>query len=154
MFTGSSGADYQTTEITNDGFWPDINAGDFEKRRGLPAAQDSERIAIALVNAMAEVNKQLESLKADYKLEEYASAADVPASPSILGKNRIVIQYESAVFARAKADLLPDVATLHQRKEGDHLADRSEEVKNEFLAESERIIRNLCGMNRSTVTLL
>ena len=58
MFTGSSGSEYQATEITNDGFWPNINAGDFEKRRGIPAAQDSGRIAIALVNAVSEVNQQ------------------------------------------------------------------------------------------------
>ena len=154
MFSGSSAADYQTTIITNDGFWPDVNAGDFEKRRGVPAAQDSDRIAIALVNAISEVNKQLESLKTEYVEQGYSQAAEVPANPSIAGKNRIVIQYESAIFARAKADLLPDFATVHQRKEGDHLAERSEEVKNELLAESERIIRNMCGMNRSTVTLL
>jgi len=154
MFSGSSGANYQTTEITNDSFWPHINAGDFEKRRGVPAAQDSDRIAISLVNAMAEVNLQLKSLKAAYLQQGYSAASAVPANPSIQGKNRIVIQYEAAVFARAKADLLPDIATVHQRKEGDHLADRSEEVKHELLAESERIIRNMCGMNRSTVTLL
>lgn len=154
MFSGSSGADYQETVITNDGFWSDVNAGDFEKRRGVPAAQNAERIAIALVNAIAEVNKQLESLKAEYVEQGYSHASEVPATPSIAGKNRIVIQYESAIFARAKADLLPDFSTVHQRKEGDHLAERSEEVKNELLAESERIIRNMCGMNRSTVTLL
>jgi len=154
MLTGNSSATYQDTVIENDGFWPDINAGDFERRRGIPAAQDSERIAIALVNAIAEVNHQLATLKAGYILQAHAMAADIAASPSINGKNRVIIQYESAISARAKADLLPDFATVHQRKEGDHLADRSEEIKNEFLAESERIIRNMCGLNRSTVSLL
>ncbi len=154
MFSGSPSADYQDTVITNDGFWPDVIAGDFEKRRGLPASQDSERIATALVTAMAEVNKQLESLKAEYIEHGYSQASEVPANPSINGKNRIVIQYEAAAFSRAKADLLPDIATVHQRKEGDNLADRSEETKSELLAESERVIRNMCGMNRSSVTLL
>ncbi len=65
-----------------------------------------------------------------------------------------MIQYESAVNARAKADLLPDIATVHQRKEGDNLANRSEETKSELLAESQRIIRNMCGLNRSSVDLL
>ena len=154
MFSGSSDTDYQSTEIVNDDFWPNVEVGDFEKRRGLPAAQDPERIANALVVSMAEVNKQLNSLKAEYIEQGYSKASEVPATPSINGKNRVVIQYEAAVFSRAKADLLPDIATVHQRKEGDHLADRSEEIKHELLAESERAIRNMCGMNRSSVTLL
>ena len=83
-----------------------------------------------------------------------SQAEDIIAFPKIGNRNRVVIQYESAINARAKADLLPDIATVHQRKEGDHLADRSEETKNELLAESQRIIRNMCGLNRSTVTLI
>lgn len=154
MFSGSSGADYQDTVIENDGFWPNLNAGDFEKRRGLPAAQDPERIATAIANATAEVNLQLEMLKTQYMSEGINQAEDIIAFPKIGNRNRVVIQYESAINARAKADLLPDIATLHQRKEGDHLADRSEETKNELLAESQRIIRNMCGLNRSTVTLI
>lgn len=154
MFNGSSETDYQSTKIDNDGFWPNVDVGDFEKRRGLPAAQDPERIANALVVSMAEVNKQLTSLKAEYIEQGYSEASAVPVTPSINGRNRLVIQYEAAVFSRAKADLLPDIATVHLRKEGDHLAERSEEVKHELLAESERAIRNMCGMNRSSVTLL
>lgn len=154
MFSGSSGSDYQNTVIENDGFWPNLKAGDFEKRRGLPASQDSERIAIAVANAAAEVNLQLEMLKTQYMSEGIIQAVDIIAFPKIDGKNRVVIQYESAVNARAKADLLPDVATVHQRKEGDNLANRSEETKSELLAESQRIIRNMKGLNRSSVALL
>ncbi|MBL4830881.1 MAG: head completion/stabilization protein [Aliivibrio sp.] len=154
MFNGSSGSDYQNTVIENDGFWPNLNAGDFEKRRGLPASQDSERISIAVANAAAEVNLQLEMLKTKYMAEGIVKAVDIIAFPKIKSKNRVVIQYESAVNARAKADLLPDIATVHQRKEGDNLANRSEETKNELLAESQRIIRNMCGLNRSSVALL
>ncbi|HHX8362295.1 TPA: head completion/stabilization protein [Vibrio alginolyticus] len=154
MFTGSSGSDYQATEITNDGFWPNINAGDFEKRRGISAAQDSERIAIALVNAVSEVNQQLEDLKVKYQEEGHATAGDVPTFPKMNDKNRVVYQYESAVFARAKADLLPDIATVHTKDKGDHIADRSVEVRTELLSESQRIIRNMKGLNRSSVDLL
>lgn len=69
-------------------------------------------------------------------------------------KNRVVYQYESAVFARAKADLLPDIATVHTKDKGDHIADRSVEVRTELLSESQRIIRNMKGLNRSSVDLL
>ncbi|MFD2015460.1 head completion/stabilization protein [Vibrio olivae] len=68
--------------------------------------------------------------------------------------NRVEYQYESAVFARAKADLLPDIATVHTKDKGDHLAERSEQTRSELLAESQRIIRNMKGLNRSSVDLL
>lgn len=153
MFTGTA-ASYQETLIQNDGFWPDMDAGAFERRRGTPAAQDDERIAYAVANAMASVNLELERLKSRYLAEGIAKAAELEAFPAINGKSRVVIQYEAAVFARAKADLLPDFATVHQKKEGDHLAERSLEIKNDLLAESVRILRNMLGHNRSTVDLL
>ncbi|WP_417585350.1 head completion/stabilization protein [Nitrincola sp.] len=153
MFNGKDDS-YQDTVITNDGFWPDVNAGDFERLRGTPAAQDDDRIAFAVVNAIASVNKQLTKLKSGYQTQGIAKAEDIEALPKIGGKNHIVIQYQSAVFARAKADLLPDFATVHQKKEGDHLAERSLETKNELLAESERIVRNMLGKGRATVELI
>ncbi|NAW86310.1 head completion/stabilization protein [Photobacterium halotolerans] len=153
MFTGTA-ASYQETQIQNDGFWPDIDAGAFERRRSTPAAQDDERIAYAVANAMASVNLELERLKARYMAEGIVKAADIEAFPAINGKNRVVIQYEAAVFARAKADLLPDFVTVHQKKESDHQTERNIETKNELLAESVRILRNMLGHNRSTVDLL
>ncbi len=153
MFNGKDDS-YQDTEITNDGFWPDVNAGDFERLRGTPAAQDDERIAFAVVNAIASVNLQLEAFKAKYQIQGIAKAEDIQVFPMVNNKNRIVVQYQSAVFARAKADLLPDFSTVHQKKEGDHLAERSLETKNELLAESERIVRNMLGKGRATVELI
>lgn len=158
MFNGSGNgattADnrYQNTVITNDGFWPDINAGDFARLRGIPPAQSDERVAVALVNAMLSVNTQLTRLKTRY--QQHGQTVSDESSVSLNGKSALMIQYQSAVFARAKADLLVDVATVNQKPAGDHLADRSLESKNELLAESERIIRNMNGKGRATVALL
>ncbi|MBF4247936.1 head protein, partial [Vibrio anguillarum] len=40
------------------------------------------------------------------------------------------------------------------KKEGDHLAERSAEIKNELLAESARIIRHMQGLKRSSMELI
>ncbi|WP_375750941.1 head completion/stabilization protein [Vibrio sp. HN007] len=154
MFSGSSGTDYQDTTITNDGFWPNVNAGDFERKRGTPTAQDDERIANAVVNAIVSVNLELEKLKDKYLDEGVAKAADAQVFPKTGEKNHLVIQYESAVFARAKADLLPDFSTVHQKDKGDHLAERSLETKSELLAEAVRITRAMYGKGRAGVDLL
>ncbi|MGD8230733.1 head completion/stabilization protein [Vibrio sp. TRT 1302] len=153
MLTGGNNG-YQNTTITNNGFWPDINAGDFERRRGTPPAQDAERIAFALANAVSACNLELASLEAKYQAEGIVKAVDVQSFPVVSGKNNVVIQYEAAVFARAKADLLPDFSTVHQKKEGDHLSERSAETKNELLAECARIIRAMNGKTRATVSLI
>ncbi|WP_295894109.1 head completion/stabilization protein [uncultured Vibrio sp.] len=153
MFNGSSDS-YQDTIIKNDGFWPDMNAGDFERRRGTPPAQDQERIASALANAISSCNFDLASRKQKYINDGITKAEDIVAYPMIDLKNQVVIQYEAAVFARAKADLLPDFSTVTTRKEGDHLAERSDDTKQELLAECTRIIRNMCGKGRATVSLI
>lgn len=154
MLTGQSTPTYQDTEITNDGFWPNLNAGDFERRRSTPMAQDPENIQYAIVAAIDSCNIELELLKTDYMADGINSAADVQGGATIGAKNALCIQYERAVFARAKADLLPDFATVHQRDAGKDLAERSQETKNELLAESNRIIRNMYGKTRSTVTMI
>ena len=154
MLNGQSTPTYQDTEITNDGFWPNLNAGDFERRRSTPMAQDAENIQYAIVAAIDSCNIELELLKTDYMADGTTKAEDVTTGASISGKNALCIQYERAVFARAKADLLPDFATVHQRDAGKDLADRSQETKNELLAESNRIIRNMYGKTRATVTMI
>ncbi|PMJ92853.1 head completion/stabilization protein [Vibrio sp. 10N.261.55.A7] len=153
MFNGS-GSDYQDTTITNDGFWPDLNVGDFERRRGTPPAQDDDRIAFALTNAISSCNIDLTRLKQRYVEAGHDKAENIPAYPMIELKNQVVIQYEAAVFARAKADLLPDFSTVTTRKEGDHLAERADETKQELLAECTRIIRNMYGKGRASVALI
>ena len=69
MFSGSSGADYQDTVIENDGFWPNLNAGDFEKRRSIPTDMDPETVAYALAAAIAQINIALINKKTAYEAE-------------------------------------------------------------------------------------
>lgn len=153
MFSGIDKS-YQDTTITNDGFWPDLHAGEFEKRRGIPAAQDADNITYAIVAAIEEVNPLLATLKANYMADGFTKASEVTGKAKIDDKNGLEIQYERAVFARAKADLLPDIATLSQRDAGNNIAERSHETRSELLGESQRIIRNMLGQTRATVDLL
>ena len=154
MFTGTGTPDYQDTIIENDGFWPDLMAGNFERRRGSPGSQDPENIVFALVASISEVNKQLQRLKRKLVELGVSKVCDVDSTPKIEGKNNLVIQYERAVFSRAKADLMPDFATVHQKDAGKDLAERAIDTRSELLAESNRIIRNMMGMNRSSVELI
>ncbi|WP_039990783.1 head completion/stabilization protein, partial [Vibrio azureus] len=112
MFDGKPSPAYQDTDITNDGFWPDLNVGDFEKRRGIPAQLDSEAVAMALVAAMSQINIELSTVKAHYQARGVEKASLLERLPMVLGKNSVVVLYEKAVFARAKSAMVAEFASL------------------------------------------
>ncbi|AZL84371.1 head protein [Aliivibrio salmonicida] len=154
MFSGSSGADYQDTVIENDGFWPNLNAGDFEKRRSIPTDMDSETVAYALAAAIAQINIALINKKTAYEAEGITSASDVPGQPMIDNKNLLVILYEKSVFARAKADLIPEFAMVQTKDAGDRVAENETLITERLLAESQQHIRAIFGKSRVGVELL
>ena len=154
MFNGKTDSDYQDTAIENDGFWPDLNAGDFEKRRGVPMEMDKEAIAYAVAAAIAQINIELLTVQTAYQAEGIAKAIDVTGQPKIGEKNLLVILYEKAVFARAKSDLLPEFATTQMRDAGENVAQREPETRDQLLAESQQHIRAIKGKSRTGIELL
>jgi hypothetical protein len=156
MFSGTVSTDgnYQDTTITNDGFWPDLNAGDFEKRRGIPADLASETIAYALAAAVSQINIELAGVKSTHIESGTETAAEVEGQPKIGEKNLLIILYEKAVFARAKADLVPEFASVQMREAGDRVAESEADITNRLLAESQQHIRAIKGKGRTGIDLL
>ena len=153
MFTGQN-KEYQNTEIENDGFWPNINAGDFEKRRGVPIDLDNDSIAYSVVSAVGQINIELQKTKIAYLADGYSTANAVPGQPKIADKNLLVILYEKAVFARAKSELLPEYATQQTKDAGENVASSQAEIRDQLLAESQQHIRAIKGESRCGVALL
>ncbi|AUI87696.1 head protein [Vibrio azureus] len=154
MFDGKPSPAYQDTDITNDGFWPDLNVGDFEKRRGIPAQLDSEAVAMALVAAMSQINIELSTVKAHYQARGVEKASLLERLPMVLGKNSVVVLYEKAVFARAKSAMVAEFASLTTKDVGDRLAENERDITDRLLAESQQHIRALVGERRCGVALL
>ncbi|PKH06669.1 head completion/stabilization protein [Moritella sp. Urea-trap-13] len=154
MFSGKTDTEQQDTCITNDGFWPNINAGDFEKRRSVPVDMDKETIATSVVSAIAQINIELVSVKSDYESNDINRAVDVVGGPSISDKNMLVILYEKAVYARAKAELLPEFSTTQMRDAGENVTQTESETKDSLLAESLQHIRTIKGKRSAGVELL
>ena len=153
MFTGQN-KEYQDTEIQNDGFWPNINAGDFEKRRGVPIDLNKESIAYSVASAIGQINIELQKKKTEYKALGFETANNVTGQASIDGKNLLVILYEKAVFARAKSELLPEYATQQTKDAGENVASSHSEIRDQLLAESQQHIRAINGKSRCGVALL
>jgi len=147
MFSGRP-IDYQDEPLTNDGFWPDMNLADFQKQRSIPADIDAGTVAEALLTATAEVNGLLIGVQEKHRASGHSTAAAVPGV-MMSGRNQLTAQYKKAVFARAKADLLGEFASVGRRES--HPGQESDETRNGLLAESSVVIRLIKGLKRATV---
>ncbi|MFQ2730249.1 head completion/stabilization protein [Aeromonas caviae] len=157
MFAGKD-IDYSAATIRNDGFWPDVAVADFERRRALPADLNQQTTGAALLAAVSEINLQLASHQAALQGKGYASAAAVPG-PSLddgadSGRNALTEQYLAAVFARAKAALLPEFASVTERATANNQVERSPDQRAQLLAESQQLVRSIKGKHRAGVSLI
>jgi len=153
MFSGTDG-NYQSTAIMNDGFWPDIEIADFERRGVVPADMDPTATAGAVLAAVAEVNLQLLTVKASLVAEGYNNADMVPGPELAPGLNQTCELYLQAVFYRAKAGLISEYNTVTQRAAANNQAERSRETRDNLMAESMQRVRTLKGLRRVGVSLI
>ena len=147
MFNGNE-LNYQSVEIKNDGFWPDINLADFQKQRQVPPELDGDLLTDALLASVAEINLSLESLKRQLIAKGYQSASDAPGAKAN-GQNALCAQYKKALYARAKADLVGEITSIVSRAANPK--QENPETKNNLLAEAAFVIRNMKGLKRVTV---
>ena len=147
MFSGTP-IDYQDEPLTNDGFWPDLNLADFQEQRSIPADVDAGTVATALLTAAGEVNDLLQTVKDGYLAKGFGQASAVPGIGRP-GENLLCARYKKAVFARAKADLIPEFASQGRRES--HPGQESAETRVGLLAEGSIINRAIKGLPRVTV---
>lgn len=147
MFSGNP-INYNDVPLTNNGFWPDLNLKDFQEQRALPPDMAAKTLAGALLSSVVEVNADLVSVEAKHRAAGHTSAASVPGV-MMDGMNGLCAQYTKAVFARAKADLMGEFATIGRRES--HPGQESEETRLGLLAESSVAIRHMKGLKRATV---
>ncbi|WP_140920173.1 head completion/stabilization protein [Limnobaculum xujianqingii] len=148
--------EYDNRVITNNGFWPDITVGDFQRKRTIPPDVNHLQVGDYLVNAIKEINKNLSDYTAQMKAKGFKTAAEVTGDdgdPVMLGgENQLVIQYKKAVYARAKADLVPEYASLSRREA--HIGQDSPQTKAQLLAESSFVLRSIKGLSRVGVSIV
>ena len=117
-------------------FWPDLDLAEFQTSRTLPADLPPDTAGVALLAAIAEVNTTL---------------ADVPGA-KLRDENQLTAQYKKAVYARAKADLLGEFATIGRRES--HPGQESLDTRANLLAEAANVMRNMLQQPRVGVHLI
>lgn len=143
---------YQTEAITNGvAFWPDLNLGEFQKSRTLPADLPPDTAALAVLAAIGEVNDTLADVVSHWAGKGYDQAIDVPGA-KMGTENQLTAQYKKAVYARAKADLLGEFATIGRRES--HPGQESTDSRTNLLAEAAYVMRNMLKLPRVGVHLI
>ncbi|WP_458118777.1 head completion/stabilization protein [Mannheimia haemolytica] len=150
MFNGRTQTTSQN-EIRNSGFWANINVGEFQEQRGIPLQIPEKLVESSLLYAMQSLEIDLQEVEAKYKKQGYARVYEIP-TVEFNGKSLLVLSYEKAVYARAKAELLPEFATLSARE----LHEKRDTVAEARLLEKEATmaIRQLKGKKRGSVELI
>ncbi|MEH8109041.1 head completion/stabilization protein [Gallibacterium anatis] len=143
--------EYQDETIESTGFWGNINIAEFQRQRAIPFQMPLEMMRAALVQAMQEMEIELADVVEKYQSDGYAYVEHV-GGVRFDGDNFLQIQYKKAVFARAKADLLPEFMTLSAREVHEN-RDLVQERK-ALLTEAAMAVRAIKGKKRSGVWLI
>ncbi|KGQ31234.1 head stabilization protein [Gallibacterium genomosp. 2] len=143
--------EYQDEIIESTGFWGNINIAEFQRQRAIPFQIPLEMVRAALVQAMQEMEIDLAEVVEKYQSDGYAYVENV-GGVRFDGDNFLQIQYKKAVFARAKADLLPEFMTLSAREVHEN-RDLVQERK-ALLTEAAMAVRAIKGKKRSGVWLI
>ena len=140
-------------DIENDGFWPDLSVAEFQKGYRLPAEYLVDMLVTDLTTAMTEVNRDLAKRKGQWQNVGVTTVES--ADPMVLPERTFqAATYKRAVYARAKASLLTQFATVTRRESAENTGKELPERSETFLAFSQQAIRSLQGRGRITAALL
>ncbi|BAP41304.1 phage head completion protein [Pseudomonas sp. StFLB209] len=139
--------------IENDGFWPDLSLAEFQGKYRLPGEYLAPMLVDQLITAMHEVNRDLAALKARW---QGSGVSNLESADSTVLPERTfqAATYRRAVYTRAKAELLPQFASVNRRIEAENVGKEAPETRETFLAFSQAAIRSLQGRSRITAVLL
>ncbi len=139
-----------TDSLASDGFFPEIEIGDFQKVFHEVNGVDFEKIKFQLLLAMAYVNTRLESVKENTTVNTLAETN----TNTVGGLSVTELHYQTAVFAHAKAELLPVAIDVVSREKASDLESNREQLTRDFRTTRNQAIRTLLGKNSATVELI
>lgn len=150
-FVGNAPA--QPFTLTNDGFWPDIDADHLRERQRIGSNVTNARLEEAAVAAMISVNRELRTLKLRYMAEGADTLADVPAD-QINNESELVHTYRRAIYSEASAEVAERYRTYSATEAGAAKGEAEELSADDYRRDKRFAIRDLLGISRTTVELL
>lgn len=129
--------------VTNDGFFPNLDLGEFQTIHRLPAEYSPELISEGVTVSMLEVNNDLQSAKQTWRKQGQTELTTDQAA-----------LYKRAVFCRAKSYLLQQYATVTAKPSANNEGKEAPERYDAFLKLSANMVRQLQGRGRIGVELI
>lgn len=136
--------------VRNDGWYPDLDPDAFKAQTGLSNIFGPAQLAAAIQAAMIEVNASIAWWRTGQTAD---SLAAVPA-PAYGDVSEKVILYTSAVFARARAELLRVTRDYDSTKDGHDRADDLGKTAEDYQRQSAEALARLTGRGRMVVELI
>lgn len=131
--------------IANDGFWPDINLGDFQKVYRVPAEYTQELVEHHTRLAMSDCNQQLLAKKTEWTTLGFSTLDEVDQDQGGIDGD-LLLQYQRAVFCRAMGLMILAFKTLQRREQAENLAKEGADTHQDYFAQSGRAIRRFLGL--------
>lgn len=152
-FTGKTET-FLETALENDGFFPDVVLGDFQKLYRPPAEYKQELVEHYLRLAITDCNRTLAARKAEW-VADGANALQEADATAIGGVNVLLMEYKRAVYCRAMGLMVRAFMTLNRRAEAENLAKETPDVSQDYFAQSKHAVRRLLGIGENiTVELI
>lgn len=140
-------------EISNDGFWPDIDGQLLRAAMRLDASVTDARLEVATVNAMIEANRELAAYRAAREAEGCADLAAVPA-PQIKNESQLLHLYRRVVYSNATAELIERYRGFDATNSGEQKVSEEHSNSDELRRDARKALRTLLGVSHATVELL
>lgn len=131
--------------FNNDGFWFDLDSGEFLSKYRVPGEYADDTINWGLTLALVNVNMDLEKVKFTIIDLGYATAdAYVAANPVDIGDtDKLIVQYKHAVYANAKAYLLQQFNSMNRKPNAEAAAKEAPDTEQYWLDQSAAAIADL-----------
>jgi hypothetical protein len=143
----------QPFTLTNDDFWPDIDAAHLRERQRINGNVSAPRLEEAAVAAMISVNRELRPLKLRYMAQGYDTLEDVPAD-KIQNESELIHTYRRAIYSTASAEIAERYRNYSATNTGTAKGEEEEQSADDYRRDARFAIRDLLGINRTTVELL
>ncbi|SFT48760.1 head completion/stabilization protein [Pseudomonas marincola] len=139
--------------LSNDGFWPDIDADDVREAQRINPSVTNKRLEVAIVGALISVNRLLLAKKLNWQAEGFTTLADVPAE-QINGASILQAQYLRAIYCATSVEVAERYRSYDTTNTGEKNAEELTASIDELRRDARWAVSDLLGLRRTTVELI
>ncbi|MHC3749320.1 head completion/stabilization protein [Stutzerimonas stutzeri] len=139
--------------IINDGWFPDLDGAKLRAALRLDGSVTDARLEVATVNALIEVNSELDLYRRARQEEGHANLTAVPAS-QLQGESYLVHLYRRAIACSVGAELAERMRDYSATGDGADRTDAQLPTADEYRRDARWAIRSILGISHTTVELL